>query len=99
MAELLITVEDAKKYTRIDGDYEDDVVERLILFAENYIKGALGDDFPREDPRVQTIAKLIVNDLYDNREFTAQSGNKVSNAVRHICSSAFHQIRMEMRSE
>lgn len=98
MAELLITVEEAKKYCRIDGNYEDDVIESLILFAENYIQGALGKNFPRENPRIKLIAKCIVSDLYDKREFTAQSGNKVSNAVRHLCSSTFQQIQMEMRS-
>lgn len=95
--ELLITVEEAKKYARIDNDYEDDVVEGLILFAEFYISGALDDNLPRKDPRIQTIAKIIVSDLYDKREFTELSGNKLSNSTRHFCSSAFQQIRMEMR--
>ena len=97
MAEMLITVEEAKKYARIDGDYEDDVIESLILFAEGIIKGALGDDFPRDDPRIKLLAKCIVCEKYDNREVTA-SGNKVSNSMQRLCSDVFQQIQMEMRS-
>lgn len=98
MAKMLITVEEAKNYARIDGDYDDDVIESLILFAEGYINGALGDDFPREDPRIKLVAKAIVAEMYDNREFTA-SNTKMSNSVRHLCSSTFLQIQMEMRTE
>lgn len=98
MADLLISVEEAKKYARIDGNHDDDVVESLILFAESYIEGAFENDFPREDPRIKHIAKCIVNEMYDNREYTA-SGNKVSNAVRHLCSSTIQQIQNEMRSK
>lgn len=99
MAELLITVEDAKKYARIDNDIDDSIVENLINFAEQYITDALGDNFPREDARIKTVAKCIVNDMYDKREFIfSNSGNKVSNSVNWLCRSALQQIRLEMRS-
>ena len=99
MAEMLITVEEAKKYGRIDHDAEDDVVIDLILFAESYIQGALGDNFNRKDSRIKTVAKCIVNEMYDKREFMTPSGDKLSNSVRHLCSSTFQQIQNEMRSK
>lgn len=98
MAETIITLEEAKKYARKENNDEDDVFESLILFAEGIIKGGLGDDFPREDPRIKLLAKCIVSEKYDNREVTV-SGNKVSNSMQRLCSDVFQQIRMEMRSK
>ncbi|PEQ44873.1 head-tail connector protein, partial [Bacillus cereus] len=37
---MVLTVEEAKKYLRVDGDEEDDLITSLVEAAEIYIKNA-----------------------------------------------------------
>ncbi|MEI4618267.1 head-tail connector protein, partial [Bacillus cereus] len=37
---MVLTVEEAKKYLRVDGDEEDNLITSFVIAAEIYIKNA-----------------------------------------------------------
>lgn len=91
----MITVDDLKKYLGID--YADEMVEknleRLIKTADSYLKGAIGNDYPNDDPRANELALIVAADLYDNRDLSA----KVSNNVRNLVNDFLMQLKLGMR--
>ena len=90
-----LTAQDVKDYLGID--YTDDATDRLIsnmlLTADAYMKGAVGEGYPVDDERVKQVQKIVISDLYDHRELS----DKVSGATRRIVDSMLMQVRLEMR--
>ena len=93
----MVNAKDVKNYLGID--YADVMVDknikRLIKTADSYLKGAIGEDYPKEDPRAIELALIVIADLYDNRDMSA----KVSNNVRSIVNDFSMQLRLESREE
>lgn len=78
-------------------DYADDAikanVDRSILVADAYLKGAIGKDYPKDDPRAKELALIFISDLYDNRGMI----EKVSGNVRRLVDDMTLQLRLELR--
>ena len=93
----MVNAKDVKNYLGID--YADEMVDknikRQIKTADSYLKGAIGEDYPKEDPRAIELALIVIADLYDNRDMSA----KVSNNVRSIVNDFSMQLRLESREE
>lgn len=91
----VVTVEEVKSYLGID--YADDMVttniERLINTSDSYLKGSIGENYPKDDPRAKELALIIISDLYDNRGIQSNlSGN-----VRRLVDDFSLQLRLELR--
>lgn len=91
----VITTEDVRDYLGID--YTDETIvkniNRAINTADAYLIGSIGENYPVEDPRVQTLALIIVSELYDNRGIIESlSGN-----TRKLVNDLEWQLRLEMR--
>jgi len=80
-------------------DYADDViksnVDRAIMVADAYLKGAIGKDYPTDDPRAKELALIFISDLYDNRGMI----EKVSGNVRRLVDDMTLQLRLELRAK
>lgn len=94
----MVTLENARLYLGID--YADDVTDanvmRCIRTAESVLHGAVGEDvstYLADDPRIEELQLIYVEDLYAQRGITA----KVSNATRRLVSDMELQLRMELR--
>lgn len=78
-------------------DYEDEMVtlnvERAIKTADAYLKGAVGENYPTDDPRAKELALIFIADLYDNRGMI----EKVSGNVRRLVDDFMLQLRLELR--
>ena len=46
---MIITLEEVKQYARIDIDEDDQLLETLIVSAEDYLKNATGKEYPEMD--------------------------------------------------
>lgn len=96
MDKPIVCMEDVFAYCGID--YLDEATERNITrymhTAERFIAGSIGDKFPRDDPRVQDIALMIINDLYENRGILAAT---TSGNARKLLNDFSLQLRLEMR--
>lgn len=91
----MVTINDVKAYLGID--YADDMVnknlERSISVADAYLKGAIGDNYPADDPRAVELSLIFIADLYDNRGMI----EKVSGNVRRLVDDFLLQLRLELR--
>ena len=45
----IITLNEVKEYARIDIDEDDQLLETLIIAAEEYLKNATGKEYPETD--------------------------------------------------
>lgn len=91
----VITTEDVRDY--IGLDFADEVaiknIDRAIATTDSYLKGSIGENYPVEDPRVQTLALIIASELYDNRGLIENlSGN-----TRKLVHDFEWQLRLDMR--
>lgn len=90
----VVALSEVLEYLGIDET--DDTIEsnisRMIRTADATLKGSIGEDYPRADPRSKELALIIISDLYDNRSFTSISGN-----VRRLVEDMSLQLRLELR--
>lgn len=90
-----ISIEDVTDYCGID--YLDDVVERnikrCISTADAFLKGSIGSEYPRSDPRSKEVALAVISELYDGRgTVETLSGN-----TRRMVHDLSWQLRLELR--
>lgn len=92
---LNVTNDMAKAYLGID--VTDDMIEanisRLIPVADAYLKSAIGENYPVNDPKAIELGLIVIADLYENRFVTS---DKVSNQTRRIVSDFALQLRLEL---
>lgn len=92
---MLLTVEEAKLFLRVDYDEDDDLIRLLIDNAEIYLKDAI-DDYGSKigNERFQNKVKLamlvLVSNWYDNRDFTEF---KTDEKVRYTIHSLIQQMK------
>lgn len=91
----VVDVAEALAYLGID--YADDMVvtnvNRLINTADAYLKSAVGENYPTNDPKAKEIALLVISDLYDNRGMTINNFN----ITRKIIDDMTLQLQLELR--
>lgn len=75
----MVSLEDAKKYIRIDFDEDDSLIEELIDTAQIFIDGMVGEEYKKDEKLVRIadlLVKKLVNDMYENRYYTVSSNAK-----------------------
>lgn len=72
-----MTLENVKKYLRIDEDHDDDMLQMMMSAAEQYIVDAVGR-YDETDYKAQLLYLAIVQDLYEHREFNVEDAKKRS---------------------
>lgn len=91
---MIISLEKAKQFCRIDGNDEDELLEMLILNAEHYIDDAV-DVLDLSNSKVRSKAELLsavlVSDWYDNRSY--MYSKKESPDRRHTVQSLILQLK------
>lgn len=92
---LNVTNDMVKAYLGID--VTDNMIEanisRLIPVADAYLKSAIGENYPVNDPKAIELGLIIIADLYENRFVTS---DKVSNQTRRIVYDFALQLRLEL---
>lgn len=92
---MMVTIEEVKDYIGID--YVDDMttrnLERVMKAADMMLVGAIGTNYPKDDPRAVELFLVICNELYSKREMT----DKVSGNTRRLIDDFQMQLRLEMR--
>lgn len=68
MSFLVLTLEEAKKYLRVDGDEEDDLIASFITAAEQYIKNATSKNVDLKSELAKLAARILIAHWYENRE-------------------------------
>ena len=74
---MLVTLEETKEYLRVDGDYDDGMIDGLIATAQSIILTILRkdeQDLDRDDPQLKTAIFYAVAYLYEHREEADHKG-------------------------
>lgn len=68
MSFLVLTVEEAKKYLRVDGDEEENLITSFVIAAEIYIQNATRQDVKLDSVLAKLAARILISHWYENRE-------------------------------
>ncbi|WP_092921294.1 head-tail connector protein [Romboutsia hominis] len=88
---MILTLEEAKEYIKVDFDDDDCDIQDCIDAAEEYLKEATGKEFNSDNKRAKRYCKVLVKDWYDNRELMVNK--KTSNKVRFTLQSIMTQLK------
>lgn len=94
MDTLMLNQDEVYQYLGID--YIDAPTEQrinsIIRSADSYLRGAVGDDYPRDDPRAKEIALMYIDELYNTHGMsTLESRNS-----RKAMDDMILQLKLEM---
>lgn len=77
------TIDEIKDYLGID--YDDDVsnrnIKRYMSVADSWLKGAIGENYPKNDERARQLALFVIEDLYDRSSYSVKE-NKTLEKMR-----------------
>ncbi|OUZ05857.1 DNA-packaging protein, partial [Aeromicrobium sp. PE09-221] len=65
---MVLTLEEAKKYLRVDGDEDDDLIASFIEAAEIYIKNATSKNVDLRSELAKLAARILIAHWHENRE-------------------------------
>ena len=65
----------------------------LINVADRTLRSSIGNDYPKDDPRVKEVALAIIEDLYDSHEYTT---DKVSGNIKRLIQDFKLQLKLEL---
>ncbi|MFB5557318.1 head-tail connector protein [Bacillus cytotoxicus] len=86
---MLVTVEEAKEWIRVDED-DTRTITMLIKAAEKYIFKATGRTFDEKNEDAKLLCLFLVADWYENRLLV---GDRASKKVRTIVQSMILQLQ------
>ena len=74
---MLVTLEEAKEYLRIDGEYDDGLIDGLVATAQSLCLTILRkeeQDLAGDEPQLKTAVFYAVAYLYEHREEADHKG-------------------------
>lgn len=83
----MLTLEEAKRYLKIDFEDDDEDIESFIEAAEAYIDSMVGILYKADEKAVKLaklLQKKLVNDMYENRNTEIPSNTKQDRIVTSI---------------
>ena len=86
---MIISLEEAKTYLRVDSSEEDDLIKSLIDAAEIYLKNATGRSFDDSNHIARLFCLTLVTDWYENRGLVV---GKVGEWIRPVINSLLAQL-------
>lgn len=93
----MLTLEEVKAELGID--YTDVNIDsrltRYINVADTYLKGAIDEDYPKDDERAKQLALLIIEDLFDRNSNSV----KENNTINKLKQDFILQLQMENRND
>ena len=94
---MVVSVQEVLDYLGLDetDDMTDRNITSFIDVADSFLKGAVGYDYPQDDPRAKQLALILINDLYENRGSIA----KVSTKVKSFVTTSMLQLTLELRRD
>lgn len=73
------TIDEIKDYLGID--YNDDVsnrnIKKYMSVADSWLKGAIGENYPKNDERAKQLALFVIEDLYDRGSYSVKENKNI----------------------
>ena len=92
MINLIVTLDQAKRWLRLEPDFvdEDELIEDLVNAAEIYLLNATGNQFDGTNPLAKLFCRVLVADWYENRDMIGRTSDKVRLTVDSILAQLSH---------
>jgi len=87
---LIITLDEAKQWLRVDHNDEDSLINTLISAAEKYLVNATGNTFDSTNELAKLLCYVLVADWYENRDMIGKTSEKVRHTVESIVAQLTH---------
>lgn len=89
---MLISLEEIKNYLRIDIEEDDQLLQNLIVAAEDYLKNATGKEYPETDSDGNIIdyslekiyISLLVSYWYESRTPAGKTGEEFNRMTKSL---------------
>jgi uncharacterized phage protein (predicted DNA packaging) len=88
---LIVTLDEAKLWLKIDYDDDDDDVQVLIDASEAYLLNATGNTFDNTNALAKLFCRILIGDWYENRAMIEDK--KLSEKVRFTVQSIMMQLQ------
>ncbi|CEP50278.1 head-tail connector protein [Paraclostridium sordellii] len=88
---MILNLEEAKKFLKVDFDDDDEEIQDCIDAAEEYLKDATGKEFDSTNKRAKRYCKVLVNEWYKDRGL--MEDGKVTKKVRFTLTSIMTQLK------
>jgi len=85
---MIVTLEEAKNWLRVDFSDDDALITTLINAAEEYLENTTGTAFDATNHLAKIFCMTLIAHWYENRELIG----KASNEVRPILQSILAQL-------
>ncbi len=87
---MIITLEEARLWCRIESDTEDMLVVELIEFAEEYLYNATGIRFDATNNVAKQFCKALICEQYEERTLTVDRRKDYSKVLQSCLSQLSH---------
>lgn len=87
---MILTLEEAKTWLRVDVDDENSLIETLIGAAETYLHNATEVEFDSTNHLAKLFCLVLCADWYENRDLI---GQQPSDKVRFTIQSMLSQLQ------
>jgi uncharacterized phage protein (predicted DNA packaging) len=87
---LIITLDEAKTWLRVDGIEEDTIIQILIDSAEEYLYNSTGNVFDDTNRLAKLFCFVLVTDWYENRDMIGKVSDKIRLSVESMLSQLSH---------
>lgn len=88
---MIVTIDEAKKWLKVDFEEDDDDIQDLINAAEIYLLNATGIKFDNTNPLAKLYCRVLVTEWYENRSLMEEY--RTSGKVRFILQSILLQLQ------
>lgn len=85
---MIVSLDEVKKWLRIDFDDDDELLVVMIGAAEEYLKEATGKTFDGASYRAKIVCMTLITEWYENRELMGE----VSEQMRPIIKGLIQQL-------
>ena len=102
---MIISLEEVKQYARIDIDEDDQLLETLIIAAEEYLKNATGKEYPETDgdgnknnyELEKIYLQLLIAHWYEQRSISGNGKGTYAGGVVEDFSFAAKSIMLQLK--
>lgn len=81
---MIVTIEEAKNWLRVDSDEDDLLIQSLIKASESYLKNATGNEYDHTNELAKLFCLVLIVDWYDDREMMGEASEKVRHTINSI---------------
>ncbi len=88
---MIITIDQAKSWLKIDNNTEDEDIQDLVTAAEAYLRNATGKTYDNTNALAKLYCRVLVSEWYENRILMENA--KVSEKVCFTLQSIMFQLQ------